>query len=47
MGCSYKRHFSSDIRNFINHVTYYSLMFFIAYMLLKDKCMCLQDKFKL
>ena len=22
---------SSDIRNFISHITYYSLMFFIAY----------------
>ena len=23
--------FSSDTRNFISHITYYSLMFFIAY----------------
>ena len=26
-----KTSFSSDIRNFINHITYYSLIFFIAY----------------
>ena len=26
-----KYHFISDIRNFIGHITYYSLMFFIAY----------------
>ena len=26
-----KYHLSSDIRNFISHITYYSLMFFIAY----------------
>ena len=29
--CLGKYHFSSDIRNFISHITYYSLMFFIAY----------------
>ena len=26
------------------HITYYSRMFFIAYMLLKNKYMCLQDE---
>ena len=35
MGCSYefdgKYHFNSDIRSFIYHITYYSLMFFIVY----------------
>ena len=36
MECSYETDwvniiFSSDIRNFIGHITYYSLVFFIAY----------------
>ena len=32
MGCSYETdyHFSSDIRNFISRIPYYSLMIFIA-----------------
>ena len=38
-----KYHFSSDIRNFISHITYYSLMLFIAHTF-KVKCMSLQDE---
>ena len=30
-GMQGKYHFSSDIRNFISHITYYSFMFSIAY----------------
>ena len=36
MGCSdefdrVKYHFNSDIKNFISHITYYSIIFFIVY----------------
>ena len=46
MECTYetdsgKYYFSSDIRNFISHITpLYSLL----HTLLKDECMCLQDE---
>ena len=30
-----------------SHITYYSLMFFIAYTFKKDNCMCLQHEWKL
>ena len=38
-----KYHFMSDIRNFVSHITYYSLHS-LLYELLKDKYMCLQDE---
>ena len=39
-----KYHFNSDIRNFLSHITYYSLICSLLHVLLKDKYMCLQDK---